>query len=178
VQRPVLDLIVVSVLAAVPITSTAQKLERRAVKAQITFSVDEYDPAAPAKGVMRCAVRNDSPYPVHVPVGFDGGYVKVRSGGLSLQKTAKEKDDVRLAWLEPDEQVVVFELPLEEILLGAGKTESAWQWTWDRQPAPPRSPIQKYKQAGFVDQAAFAATIDLGSYLLTTEPGVLRVKED
>jgi hypothetical protein len=171
-------LIIVSALASIATVGLAQKRERRVVTSQITFSLDEYDPATPSDGVMRCEVRNDSPYPLHVPVGFDGGYVKVKSGGLTLRRLSKRKDDVRLAWLEPGEKVVVFEMPLEEVLLAAGKPGATWQWTWDRRSSPPLSPIYKYKEDELVDQAPFTATIDLGSYSLTTEPGVLKVKGD
>src|SRR5437868_14762381 len=104
VRKLVLNLIVVLMLTAVVTTSIAQKPRRRIVSAQVTMSVEEYDPATTCKGLLRCEVRNDSPYPWRVPIGFDGGYVKVQSGGLSLRRVTKDKDNVRLAWLEPGEQ--------------------------------------------------------------------------
>jgi hypothetical protein len=61
---------------------------------------------------MKCVVRNDSPFPVHVPVGFDAVYVQVESGQLTLFPAKRTRDDVRLAWVEPDHEEVVFELLL------------------------------------------------------------------
>src|SRR4051812_16095856 len=174
--RLVLNLFAVVLLATVAMAGAAEKRKQRVVTGRITFSVDEYDPATPSQGVMRCELRNDSPFPWHVPVGFDGGYVKVKSGNLSLRRVTKSKDDVHLAWLEPGEQVVVFELPLQELLMDAGQRDAAWQWTWDLRPAPPRSPIRRGKEDRFVNEASFTATLDLGTYTLALEPSVLKVK--
>ena len=41
--------------------------------------------------------------------------------------------------------------------------------------APPPSPIHKYRQPGFVGQASFSVSLDLGGYTLTSEGATLKV---
>ncbi|MFO0961021.1 MAG: hypothetical protein U0800_26870 [Isosphaeraceae bacterium] len=151
----------------------AKPLERELV-AVVSFSVDEYDPSKPAGAMMKCVVRNKSRYPAQVPVGFDDNYVQVHSGQLSLRRAKPSREGVRLEWLEPDHELVIFELPLGEILSGdAGRP---WRWDWARRPEPPISPIHNYRKPGFGDRAAFIASLNLGRNTLNSEAAVLAVK--
>jgi hypothetical protein len=147
------------------------------VSVHLSFSVAEYDPSKPSRAVLKCGVKNNSDLPVYVPVGYDGGKIRVQSGLLTLGKNqgAKEHLKVRRVW--PGMQQVVFELPLDDILLGAGRPGAAWRWDWPRRPEPPHSPIHKYRKPGFVDQASFTVRLDLvGGSSLTSENATLKVK--
>jgi hypothetical protein len=150
----------------------------RTVSVRLSFSVEEYEPTKSPKAVMKCVVYNDGFSPVHVPVGFDGGYIRVQSGLLTLSKNKRDKEDVKLVWVEPGQKQVVFELSLDDILLKAGGRDAAWHWDWQRRPEPPRSPIHRYRAPGFVDQAPFSVSLDLGGYTLRSEVATLRVKSD
>jgi hypothetical protein len=145
------------------------------VSVHVSFSIEEYEPSKTSKAIMKCVVQNDSYMSIHVPIGFDGGYIRIQSGGLTLGKNKKAKEDVKLEWVEPGHQQVVFELSLDEILLVAAERNDIWHWHWQRRPEPPRSPIHKYREPGFVDQASFTVSLDLGSYTLTSENAVLKV---
>jgi hypothetical protein len=148
------------------------------VSVRLSFSVEKYEPSKPSKAVLKCVVYNDSPLPLHIPVGYDGSYIRVQSGNLSLVKSKREKEDVRLAWVEPGHQQVVFELPLDDIFLVAKQPDPRWRWDWPRRPAPPLSPIHKGLTTGLVDEASFSVNLDLGSYTLTSERTTLKVKSD
>ena len=101
-------------------------------------------------------VRNGTPTGIHVPVGYDGGYVRLQAGQLSLRKTRVGKDDMRLAWVEPGQEQVVFELPLDDLMrvrpgasppgpgIGPGtpsrhsppSTNTGSRGSWTRRPSP------------------------------------------
>ncbi|HVX16291.1 MAG TPA: hypothetical protein VHC22_34210 [Pirellulales bacterium] len=154
----------------------AQTKPKPPVWVHVSFSVEEYDPSTPSKATMRCVLRNDTRRGVHVPVGFDGGYVQVQSGLMTLIKHTREKEDAKLVWVEPGQEQVVFELPLDDIFLVAENNQPKWHWHWMRRPEPPRSPIHKYRQPGFLDEAILIVSLDLGGSVLKSEAGVLKVK--
>jgi hypothetical protein len=149
--------------------------EKRVVLVQLSFSVDQFDATRPSNAVIKCMVRNNSPRPVHVPVGFDGGYIQLHARGLNLVKTEREKADVKLAWVEPGKERLVFELPLTDIFMITQENHH-WNWTWQRRPAPPLSPIHKNRERGFMDQASFIVSIDLGEFRIESESATLKVK--
>ena len=157
-------------------TVAQQKSPDPKVKALVSFSVEEYDPSTPPKVVVRCVVRNDSEIPIHVPVGFDGGYIRVKAGGLTLSRAKQSPDDIKLAWLEPRHEQVIFEMPLDELLSGKQGKDAAWRWDWERRPEPPCSPIHAYRKPGFVESTTFVVSITFGDSMLTSEPAVLKVK--
>lgn len=156
-------------------TTIASAAERTAPKEmlRLSFSVGEFDPQKP-EGVVKCIVFNNTGRGFHVPVGYDGGYVQLTGGGLSLRKELK-KDDVKLVWLEPGKEQVVFELPLDQILM-IKQGEPAWHWSWMREPSPPRSPIHRMRDQGLVERATFSVRIDIGGQQLMCEPVELKVK--
>jgi hypothetical protein len=138
--------------------------------------VEEYDPSTPSKAVVRCVVKNDSGIPIHVAVGFDGGYIRVEAGQVRLSRAERFPDDVKLTWVEPRHEQVVFELPLDELLSGKQGKDAAWRWDWERHPEPPRSPIHAYRKPGFVEGAPFVVSLTLGDSTLISEPAILNVK--
>jgi hypothetical protein len=166
-----------ALLAVAPSNGQAKpKHPDRVVSVRVSFTSDEYDPTTPAKATIKCVVRNGTALPIHVPVGFDGGYVQLAAQGLTLSKAIREKDDVKLAWVEPGKEQVVFELPLADLLTGSPKTDSLWRWDWMKRSAPPPSPIYKGRKGGYVAEASFVVSLDLGTRTLKSEPAVLKVK--
>jgi hypothetical protein len=147
------------------------------VAVRLSFSVEEYDPSAASRAVMRCVARNDTAEAIEVPVGYDGERIRIQSGQLTLYKTKmKGEGDVKLVRVEPGKEQVAFELPLDQVLGGAKGPAAPWRWDWPRRPEPPRSPVHKYRQPGFVDQAAFSAKLTVGTQTVTSDPVVLKVK--
>ncbi len=169
-------LVLVLSAAAATADEPAQTKPIPPVAVRVSFSVEEYDPSTRSTATMRCVVQNNTRRGVHVPVGFDSGYVQVQSGWMTLNKHTREKDDVKLVWLEPGQEQVVFELPLDDLFLVAEQKEPPWHWDWMRRPEPPRSPVHKYRQTGFVDEATLTVSLDLGGSTLKSEPAVLKVK--
>ena len=167
-----------ALIMAAPVVSGQERPRphERVVSARLSFSVEPFDPSRPSGAVVKCVVRNDTPTAIHVPVGYDGGYVRLQAGQLSLRKIRVGKDDMRLAWVEPGQEQVIFELPLDDLLRVAPGGEPAWVWDWPRRPEPPRSPIHKYRQPGFVDEASFAVSLDVGTSMLKSEAATLKVK--
>jgi hypothetical protein len=162
----------------VPTLAVCGHEKSRKVSVRLSFSVEQYEPSKPSQAVLKCVVHNDSPLPLHVPVGYDGGYIRLQSGDLSLAKRKREKEDVKLVWVEPGHQQLVFELPLDDIFLVTKKPDPRWRWHWLRRPAPPLSPIHKGRTTEFVDEAPFSVNLDLGGYTLTPERVTLKVKSD
>jgi hypothetical protein len=169
-----------SALLIVAVASGQDRPEppKRVVSVHLSFSLDQFEPAKPTKASVKCVVKNNSPWPVHVPVGYEGGYIQLRARGLNLVVNKREKDNVKLAWVEPGKEQLVFELPLNDIFRVASK-DDYWHWTWQRRPAPPLSPIHKGQaKAEFVEQASFMVSIDLGGYRIESESVRLNVKAD
>lgn len=175
--RKLLGLLALLMIAAATSGQDRPAQQKRVIAVQHSFSVDQFDPANPSDAVLKCVVRNNSPRPVHVPVGFDGGHIQLHSRGLNLVKTKREKDDVKLDWVEPGKEQVVFKLPLKDIFM-ITQENHRWHWTWQRRPVPPLSPIHKNREREFVDQASFIVSIDLGEYRIESESVTLKVKAD
>jgi hypothetical protein len=170
------------------------------VSVAISFSVEEYDPSTPTKAVMKCLVRNDTDEAVQVPVGYDGKMVRLESAwdkkgtqpsflGYANEDpyAKKEKNDVRLVRLEPGKEQVVFEFPLDDLLVrGTVKDGSlVWVWPdWILHPGPPRSPIFRrsspwngqFDSREFVAEATFAVRLKLGGQTVNSSDAHLKVK--
>ena len=144
-------------LVAHALTASAQDQTKPGagkVSVRLSFSVEEYDPRAPSTATLKCVVRNDTDRAVEVPVGYDGRSVILKSGLLTLHKAAaKGQPGVKRVRVGPGREQVVFELPLDDILRRGKGTGGSWRWDWPRRPEPPRSPIHKYRQPGFLDRA-------------------------
>ena len=167
------------VLAAYALTAPAQdpaKADAPKIVVQLSFTVKEYDPKAPA-GSMKCVVRNDTKQAINVPVGYDGQAVSVMGSGVTLHRRVKPgKEVAKTVRVGPGQEQVVFDLPLGEILKDEGKQGDPWSWHWMRRPAPPRSPIHKYRQPGYRAQATFTARVEAGGQKLTSNAAALKVK--
>jgi hypothetical protein len=171
-------LLVLAVPAAIAMGEDRPKPAPPGVSVRLSFSVEEYDPSAASQAVLRCVARNDTAEAVEVPVGYDGERVRVQSGQLTLYRRMRGEADVELVRVEPGKEEVVFELPLDQVLGGKNGPADPWRWDWPRRPEPPRSPVLKYRQPGYVGRATFAATLKVGSQAATSDPVVLKVRPE
>jgi hypothetical protein len=171
----------VALLALVTHTLTAPGQEQpepadAKVSVRLSFSVEEYDPSKPSAATVRCVVRNDGDQAIEVPEGYGGGgLVRLESGLLTLYRPA-EKGRVKSVRVPPGKEQVVFELPLDEVLRSRPGADGPWRWDWPRRARAPRSPIHKHLQPGFVERAAFTATVTVGGRAATSNAAVLKVK--
>ncbi len=161
--------------AAAPGQEPAKPAESK-VSVRLTLSAEEYDPATPSQASLKCVARNDTPQAVRVPTAYDGSSVLLMSGNLTLYRRTEGKGDAPSALVEPGKEQVVFELPLDDILLTAGKAGATWSWDWPRRLAPPPSPLVKQRGEGFVGRIAFTAKLKVGDMEATSEEAVLKVK--
>ncbi len=83
---------------------------------------------------------------------------------------------MELVRLEPGKEQVVFELPLEAIFGVKDPPQGGWVWDWPRRPEPPRSPIHRYRQAGFLEQARFKVTLTVAGKQFASPQVVLKIK--
>ena len=144
------------------------------VSIELSVSVAEYDPNTPSTAVMTCVLHNNSKQTVMAPVGYDWETVVLQSGLLTLQRG---KRDVKLVAVDPGKDQVVFELPLDDILMQGTPKDKGWNWQWFRRQAPPLSPIHKYRGTpGFEEMAEFRAEVQVGADKIASGPAVLKVK--
>jgi hypothetical protein len=163
-------------LSTLPVIGQPKSMDQK-ISVRLSFSVEEYEPTRPSKAVMKCELLNDSPVGIHVPVGFDNGYVCLKSGGLTLTKLKREKEDVKLVWVEREQKQVIFELPLDDLLVSDEiKKGAKWYWRWQQRSAPPFSPIYKGRKEGFVNEASFIVVLDLGSSTIKSDEAKLKIK--
>ncbi len=167
--------IVLAARAAAPGREPAPPAESK-VSVHLALSAEQYDPATPSQASLKCVVRNDAAQAVRVPTAYDGSSALLMSGNLTLYRQTEGKGDAPSALVEPGNEQVVFELPLDDILQAAGKAGSAWRWDWPRRLAPPLSPLVKQRGEGFVDRIAFTAKLKVGDTEATSEEAVLKVK--
>lgn len=168
-------LAITSMVAADPL---APQKELPGVSVQLVFSVKEFDPAEPAKATMKCVVRNKTKAAVEAPGEFHQKVTKIQASGLDLINWDVEKRKVKPTTMRvgPDEEKVIFELPLDEILLREGKT-NPWYWSWLRRPPPPHSPIHQPREKNkFVDSATFTVTVVINGQEVKSNEAELRVK--
>jgi hypothetical protein len=142
---------------------------------QLMISAAEYDPMAASNAVLKCVVKYETSWGVHVPVGFDGGYVTVEAMGLRLMRAQHAADDVTLAWVGSGKERVVFELPVGD-LLTAPKADRKFGWSWDLRASPPPSPIHRRFGPGLVEKATLVARLDVGGRVLESNPATVTVK--
>ncbi len=130
--------------------------KERGVVAEVRFTVKELDPKNP-KGEMECVVRNGTGRPIEVPLGYADGFdspvvlfgragaEKIKVEGLAFfhelrlvrWKDGKEAKKAT-AVVKPGEEVVVFRVGLDEMLLKPGRDRmekkavprGALRWTW------------------------------------------------
>jgi hypothetical protein len=92
-------------------------------------------------------------------------------------KTKKKLESQVLIRIESGKERVVFEFPLDEILLHGKSKDGAFQWGWSLRPAPPKSPI--YRIAGsrdLVGEAWFTVRLKTGGQTVDSNQVRLIVK--
>jgi hypothetical protein len=129
------------------------------VQLTLTVSVKEVDPAQPGAGVVTCSAKNVSDKPVAVPVGYSPDTRVLLHGGplmlMPRERTDKEPKKITLA---PGQEMVLFQLPLDDILLINKGAEKTWQWEWFRRLPPPKSPLYVQRGETLVEEIPFKAT--------------------
>ena len=164
------------------------------VKTNLVISVEEYDPSRPSKGVVKCIVVNKSKNPVEVFLGYDGGWNQLWAVGSDPKGDPavggwerrlgplKLKEELKRVRVEPGQELVVFELSLDEILLQGLSDDPRtaqgrkWGWgAWQAHPIPPPSPI--HRTWGVFEKAVFFwSQIEVQGKILSSEKVTLRVK--
>jgi hypothetical protein len=92
-------------------------------------------------------------------------------------KTKQEKESQTLIRIEPGKERVVFEFPLDEILLPGNKEDRAFAWGWGRRPRPPKSPIYlEFASRNLVAEASFAVRLKIGGQTVDSKYVHLKVK--
>jgi hypothetical protein len=173
--------VVLAVLAVAPRAAAAPAPEEKpgpaeGVSIELSLSVTEFDPYTPSKGVVRCVLHNNGKQAVQAPAAYDGRTVVLHGGQVDLRpRKPLGKDDVKTVAVEPGKDQVLFELSLDDILKG-NRRDGDWSWDWPRRPEPPLSPIHKYRQVGYVDEAGFQAQLTVGTERITSNTVVLKVK--
>jgi hypothetical protein len=150
------------------------------VAVTLTISVKEYDPFTPSKGVVKCVVRNDDARAVSVPAEYDGRLAALVAPAGERPLTLRDRDrfaEARLVEVAPGKERVVFELPLDEVLLQTPGAAKKWSWGWDARPQPPKTPLHQFDdKEGFVEQADFRAVLKVGGAEVKSDKVVLKVK--
>ena len=173
---------IVGLLAASTFVDAAAALGEKpapveAVVIELSISVDEYDPNTPSKGVLKCVLHNNGTQTVRAPLGYDGSRAVLHGGRVTLApRKAPTKDELKTAAVDPGKDEVLFTLPLDDILLQGDKPGGDWRWNWMRRPEPPRSPVHKYREVGYVDEAEFRAVVVIGPDMIASNKVVLKVK--
>lgn len=153
------------------------------VKVNIVLSADAYDPSKPSKATVKCLAINKSPAPVQVRLGYDEQVNVLKAKGdhlrweMRLYRFERSGEEPRPVGLKPGEEKVLFELLLDEVFLQrpAPQKKPIWRWDWMARPQAPPTPIQRFRQAGFVDKATFWAEALVNDKWLSSEPVVLKV---
>jgi hypothetical protein len=92
-------------------------------------------------------------------------------------KTKQEKESQTLIRIEPGKERVVFEFPLDEILLPGNREDRAFGWGWGRRLRPPKSPIYlEFGSRNLVTEASFAVRLKIGGQDVDSRYVRLKVK--
>ena len=153
------------------------------VSVSLVLSEETYDPTKPSTGVIKCVVKNGTAAAVRVPEEYDAEQVLLMSGGLTLYPAPRARSETKPVdgesakpmLLEPGEERVVFELPLDEILLKDDESRKKWRWDWRRRPEPPRSPIHRWRRLGYNATATFLVNIKFGREIVRSNSVELKV---
>jgi hypothetical protein len=95
----------------------------------------------------------------------------------SATREKKELEAKSFTALKPGQERVIFELPLDDILLRGKTKDGEFRWGWPRRPAPPLSPI--YRKAGsrdLVEQASFLVRMTIDGQNVTSKSVSLKIK--
>src|SRR5262249_6081178 len=96
-----------------------------------------FDPDNPSDNLIRCIVRNNTKAPVELLEGYSSGTLRaeIEEGRVLVlhERTPVEAKGVKIL---PGNDALLFELPLQEILLKPASANDAgtWVWRWDTGP--------------------------------------------
>lgn len=135
-------------------------IAKQPIAVRLIIPDEVFDPDNPSDNVIRCVVRNNTNKPIEVPADYASGqplYGNMLLGPLTADigepdrlllciRAANKREKVRVA---AGDEHLVFELPLQEILLNTfpSNEASAWEWKWgapwfgQHSDLPPTSPI-------------------------------------
>lgn len=102
--------------------------------------------------------------------------VTVRHEGV-LARAQGPSQDAAIKWvkLAAGKEQVVFEQPLDEILLRQRLRGAPWYWEWPLRPAPPPSPLFS-RRGGFVKEIPFTARVTAGAAMHSSPRVALQVQ--
>jgi len=158
------------------------------VTVKLSISVKQYDPGKPSKGVVRCSVVNRSDETIEVALGLEERKNRLFAHGerqrwpLALRPRKLLKEKPTRASVKPKAEQAVFELSLDEILFQGMEgdprrsRDRKWAWDWIARPEPPASPIHRWRQEGFVDQATFWAQVTVDGRDVSSEKVTLKIE--
>ncbi len=173
------------------------------VKVTLSISVNEYDPSVLSATTIKCIVENKSKQPIVVPIGYDGQVVRLCGKAPSMNWSETMRIDLWHPGLTPGggrpemiskppkldsqqvlpgQQQVVFEFPLDAVLLNRGfpKTDMSinkdWYWDWPARSTPPRTPINLPGRGDLAEKTALWATVAVGGKSLSSEETTLKVQ--
>ncbi|MBC7817914.1 MAG: hypothetical protein IAG10_13565 [Planctomycetaceae bacterium] len=157
----------------------------RAVRLELSDEV--YDPVLPSKATIKCFVRNETDKPMVMPKGYSES-TWLTAGGVTLAQrratdlpskptSAGKVDRPARPTIEipPGKEVLLFELPLDEILI-KDRSAPKWRWDWMRRPAPPLSPIHLWRKPGYQFAAVFQVDVNLFAKAAVGPPDYLPEK--
>lgn len=172
--------------------------ELQKVTVGLSFSVEEYDPSTPSKEVIKCKVRNNTDKAIQVPAGYDGYKIRLHSTRSYMPRTEtleearsvlvripNSKDDLKLVRIEPGKEQVVFEFPLDELLLRGRTKDRILEWDWPDWPlnsTPPFSPIYRKTDVNqeererLVGCVFFTVRLKIGEQYVISNSAPLKVK--
>lgn len=167
-------------------------IAKQPIAVRLIIPNEVFDPDNPSDNVIRCIVRNNTKKPVELPDGYASGTLRGEiDEGRALVLRERNAAETKKVQVLPGSEALLFELPLQEILLKPfpANGESNWEWKWDMAPrlmdvrslpAPPESPIG---ESGNWHSVTFY--VELPFWKSETETGwvesnhaILRVKGD
>lgn len=171
------------------------------VTIRLVLSADEFNPLAPAKETVKCVIENKSDQPIDVPSIYDGRTVRLvlfgpprpwamelhpvpqnvgmlRGGGASpaTQKFFSGLEPPPQVRIEPGHGKVMFEMPLDEILLldRAAANAPKWQWWWTAESSPP-PPLRLSFKGEYLKSVNLQAFVEIEGKYLSSDKVELKI---
>jgi hypothetical protein len=193
-------------LAALPAHAqdAAAKDPLPGVTVKLSVSADQFDPSVPTKATVKCLIENKSDHPIEVPIGYDGRTTQLSSLGLNwpallrpvpsienmprggggagiAARKSLERKELPLVRVDLEKTLVVFELPLEEILMTGSpnaKPPIPWSWTWAARSLSPGSPISFGYRGPRLPAIHLQAAVQIGGKTIQSDKIELKIKSD
>ena len=122
---------------------TSGAVTKSGLTLSLVLSEELYDPVVPGKGSLKCVLRNETSRSIRIPSGYDVDTVRLECGPhvwlnrLIEDQDAKSpenrRDAVTMVHVSPNEERVLFELPLDDILAKGvtSRGDKKRKWSWD-----------------------------------------------